>query len=79
MMEDVNSSTMYLIYYKSFCKCHNVPLPSTTIKNTNNYGKNRRNRCFDIPFPAKSILPGLVEYIKISISFVEINIVSILN
>jgi hypothetical protein len=26
-----NSSTIYLIYCKNFCKCHNVPPPSTTI------------------------------------------------
>jgi hypothetical protein len=28
----VNSSILYLMYCKNFCKCHNVPLPSTTIK-----------------------------------------------
>jgi hypothetical protein len=28
----VNSSIMYLIHYKNFCKCHNVPPSSTTIK-----------------------------------------------
>jgi hypothetical protein len=28
----VNSSMIYLIYYKKFCKCHNVCPPSTTIK-----------------------------------------------
>jgi hypothetical protein len=28
-----NSSVKYLIYCKNFCKCHNVPPPSTTIKN----------------------------------------------
>jgi hypothetical protein len=32
MMEGVNSSMMYLIYYKNFCKCHNVP-PLSTIRN----------------------------------------------
>jgi hypothetical protein len=31
MMGGVNSSMIYLIYYKNFCKCYNVP-PSTTIK-----------------------------------------------
>jgi hypothetical protein len=30
MMEGVNSNIIYLIYYKNFCKCHNVPPPSTT-------------------------------------------------
>jgi hypothetical protein len=25
MMEGMNSSIMYLIYCKNFCKCHNVP------------------------------------------------------
>jgi hypothetical protein len=28
----INSSMIYLIYYKNLCKCHNVPPPSTTIK-----------------------------------------------
>jgi hypothetical protein len=31
-MEGVNSSMIYLIYYKNFHKCHNVPPPSITIK-----------------------------------------------
>jgi hypothetical protein len=31
MVECVNSSMMYLIYCKNFCKCHNVTPPSTTI------------------------------------------------
>jgi hypothetical protein len=26
MMEQVKSTMMYLIYWKNFCKCHNVPL-----------------------------------------------------
>jgi hypothetical protein len=25
MMEGINSSMIYLIYCKNFCKCHNVP------------------------------------------------------
>jgi hypothetical protein len=29
---EVNSTMIYLIYSKNFCKCHNVPPPST-IKN----------------------------------------------
>jgi hypothetical protein len=33
MVEWVNSSMVYLIYCKNICKCHNQPLPSTTIKN----------------------------------------------
>jgi hypothetical protein len=28
----VNSSMIYLIYCKNFCKCHNVPPSSTAIK-----------------------------------------------
>jgi hypothetical protein len=32
MVEGVNSSIIFLIDCKNFCKCHNVP-PSTTIKN----------------------------------------------
>jgi hypothetical protein len=28
----VNSSMIYLIHYKNFCKCHNLSSPSTTIK-----------------------------------------------
>jgi hypothetical protein len=30
-VEGVNSSMIYLIHYKNFCKCHDVPPPSTTI------------------------------------------------
>jgi glutathione synthase/RimK-type ligase-like ATP-grasp enzyme len=34
---------IYLIYCKNFCKCHNVPTPSTTIiKNKNNLKKKKR-------------------------------------
>jgi hypothetical protein len=25
----MNSSTIYLLYYRNFCKCHSVPPPST--------------------------------------------------
>jgi hypothetical protein len=32
MMEGVNSSVIYSIHCKNFCKCHNVPPPSITIK-----------------------------------------------
>jgi hypothetical protein len=32
MMEGMNSSMIYLIYCKNFCKCHNVPPPSTIKK-----------------------------------------------
>jgi hypothetical protein len=32
MVEGVNLSMIYLIYCKNFCKCHNVPPSSTTIK-----------------------------------------------
>jgi hypothetical protein len=32
MVEGVNSSMIYLIYCKNFCKCHNVPPPRKTIK-----------------------------------------------
>jgi hypothetical protein len=32
MMEGVNSNMIYLIHCKNFCKCHNVPPSSTTIK-----------------------------------------------
>jgi hypothetical protein len=33
MIEVVNSSVIYLISCKNFCKCHNVPPLSITIKN----------------------------------------------
>jgi hypothetical protein len=39
--EGVPSSIIYLIYCKNFCKCHNVPLPSTTIKKGE---KNRKKK-----------------------------------
>jgi hypothetical protein len=36
MMEGVNSTMIYLIYCTNVCKCHNVPLTSTTIKKKKN-------------------------------------------
>jgi hypothetical protein len=38
--EGVNSSMIYLTYCKNFCKCHNVPQSTATIKNII---KERRN------------------------------------
>jgi hypothetical protein len=35
MVEGINSNMIYLIYFENFCKCHNVPPPSTTIKEKN--------------------------------------------
>jgi hypothetical protein len=32
MVEEMNSCLIYLIHSKNLCKCHNVPLPNTTIK-----------------------------------------------
>jgi hypothetical protein len=32
VVEGVNSSMMYLIHYKNFCKPHNVLLPRITLK-----------------------------------------------
>jgi hypothetical protein len=34
MVEGVNSSTIYLMYCKNFCKYHNVLPPGTTIQNS---------------------------------------------
>jgi hypothetical protein len=31
-VEEMNSSMIYLICCKNFCKCHSKPPPSTTIK-----------------------------------------------
>jgi hypothetical protein len=36
----VNSSMMYLTYCKNFCKCHNIPPPSTIIKKLEKKNKN---------------------------------------
>jgi hypothetical protein len=56
MAEGVNSSMIYFIYYKNFCKCHNVP-PAHNKKNKKNviikktkwreYGERRMLRHFD--------------------------------
>jgi hypothetical protein len=32
MVEGINSSMIYLIHCRNFCKCNNVPPPCTTIK-----------------------------------------------
>jgi hypothetical protein len=54
MMEGVDSSMIYLIHYKNFCKCHNVPPPSTTMK------KFFKGKCFkrnkEITFQERDIL-----------------------
>jgi hypothetical protein len=42
MVEGVNSSMIYFIYCKNFCKCHNVPPPSTTIKKRK---RKKKKRC----------------------------------
>jgi hypothetical protein len=39
MVEGVNSSMIYLIYGKNFCKCYNVRLPSTIIKKKKKKGR----------------------------------------
>jgi hypothetical protein len=31
--EGMNSSMIYLIYFKNLCKCNNVPTLNTTLKN----------------------------------------------
>jgi hypothetical protein len=32
IVEEVNSCMIYLIHCKNLCKCHNIPTPSTIIK-----------------------------------------------
>jgi hypothetical protein len=32
IIKRVNSNMIYLIHYKNFCKCHNIPPPSTAKK-----------------------------------------------
>jgi hypothetical protein len=44
MVEGMNSNIMYLIYCKNFCKCHNVSLPNTTIKERRKEGKKEEGR-----------------------------------
>jgi hypothetical protein len=36
MVKEINSSMIHLLYCKNFCKCHNVPPPSTILKNMKN-------------------------------------------
>jgi hypothetical protein len=38
-MKDVNSSMIYFLHCKNFCKFHNVPPPSTTIKEKEKMGE----------------------------------------
>jgi thiamine kinase-like enzyme len=44
MVEGVNSNMIYLIYYKNFCKCCNVPQLSTTVKQIKNQGGTERHK-----------------------------------
>jgi hypothetical protein len=43
-VEGVNSSRIYLIYCKNFCKCHSVSPPSTAIKKI----KGRQRKCVQV-------------------------------
>jgi hypothetical protein len=46
-MERVNSTRIYLIYYKNFCRCHNVPPPSPIEKTKRNLSSlPAKARCF---------------------------------
>jgi hypothetical protein len=44
MMESVNSSMIYFIYCKNFCKCHNVPPSSKVILKKEKIAKKRQHR-----------------------------------
>jgi hypothetical protein len=75
MLEGVNSSMIYLIYLiycKSFCKSHNVLLPSTTIKQTNkNQQKNQKTKQLQICRPGslslwfKDLLWGFLSIMQV--------------
>jgi hypothetical protein len=42
MVEEVNSSMIYLIYFKNFCKCLNVYPPHTHLTQHNNKSEKKR-------------------------------------
>jgi hypothetical protein len=50
MMEKVNSTTIYLIYCKNFCKCHNVPPAQLKNKVKKEKQTNEKPK----PFPPKA-------------------------
>jgi hypothetical protein len=57
MVEGMNSSTIYLLYCKNFCKCHNVPPPSNKKKERKKISFNKGQiRCCtpEIPTTQKS-------------------------
>jgi hypothetical protein len=53
LFEEVNSCMIYLIHYKNLCKCHNVPLPITTIKE-----KKRNTKYFSLKMIQCNDSPG---------------------
>jgi hypothetical protein len=46
MVEEVNSSIIYLIYCKNICKCHNVLPPSIIKKKIGFPIKNYKNKTY---------------------------------
>jgi hypothetical protein len=53
MVEGVNSSTIYLMHYKNFYKCHNVHPPGKTIKNSHCFVKIKAAFQKSLTFPHK--------------------------
>jgi hypothetical protein len=51
MVEEVNSSMIYLIHCKNLCKCYSVPPPSTTIKEKKKWPKTKDNECENLILP----------------------------
>jgi hypothetical protein len=49
MMEGVNSSKIYLIHCKNFCKCHSVPPPRTTKNNKNTKKQTNKQTTNQVP------------------------------
>jgi hypothetical protein len=52
--DGMNSSKIYLIYFKNFCKCHNVPPPSTTKKKIKFYPSIKAHLTCNIHYKASS-------------------------
>jgi hypothetical protein len=61
MVEEVNSSMIYLIHCKNFCKCFNVSPPSTTINFLKSYVSGKGGRDLMLSQPSRKFPFNLIK------------------
>jgi hypothetical protein len=57
MVEEVKSCMIYLIHYNNLCKCHNILLPITTIKEKKKKMSEKGKENTTSPYPSSALNP----------------------